>query len=167
MIDREDALRIAAREMRQGPVIIDPLFAPWRAASTGEPVLVYNLWKQPSYWLVPVVSGGRVIGFIRLLDTGAVSALGAYYRDPGQLENCPGLVTGIDAAEAAREVVARWAVDQGETALEPIYVHDGPPGREAWLVEILRDGRPVRWIFVTPAFVYERPAGSELEEGLE
>jgi len=50
-------------------------------------------------------------------------------------------------------------VESGDSALEPVYVHDGPYGREAWLVEVLRNGRPNRWIFVTPAFIYERTCG--------
>ena len=146
---------------------MDPLFAPWQTASLGEPVLVSNERKQPSYWLVPVEMGGRSIGYIRILGTGQVSALGAYYKDPAHLDAAPATVTGIDSVEAARQVATRIDPLQGETAGPPVYVHDGPPGREAWLVEVIKDGRPVRWLFVTPGGIYERPAGKTLDEGFE
>jgi hypothetical protein len=32
-----------------------------------------------------------------------------------------------------------------------MYVHDGPPGREAWVIEVSRQGRATRWIFVRRA----------------
>ena len=167
MVSREEALQIAARETRQGPALVDPLFAPWRSASLGEPVLVSDLWKQPTYWLVPVELGGRAIGYVRVLGTGRVGAMGVYYRNPAQLETAPATVTGIDSVEAARQAAIRIDPTRGETARPPIYVHDGPPGREAWLVEVVQDRRPVRWLFITQGGVYERPAGSTLDEGLE
>jgi hypothetical protein len=69
-------------------------------------------------------------------------------------------VTRIDAGAAAAQAAGRVHGARGETAAAPVYVHDGPPGREAWLVEVSRGGRPTRWIFVTPGAVYERPAGT-------
>jgi len=55
----------------------------------------------------------------------------------------------------------------GEAAADPVFIHDGPVGKEAWLIEVMRDRVPIRWIFVTPAFIYERPAGTGLSELLE
>jgi hypothetical protein len=167
LISRDEALQVAAQEIRQGPVLMDPFFAPWQSAHVGEPVLVSNVWKQPSYWLVPVERNERVIGFVRVLGTGQGSALGAYYRDPHQLDAAPGTVTGIDSAEAARQAAGRIDRTRGEIALPPVYIHDGPPGREAWLVEVVQNSHPVRWLFITPGGIYERPAGSTLDPTLE
>jgi hypothetical protein len=167
LISRQQALQAAKKEFRAGPALADPHYAPWKSASLGEPLLVSNVWKQPSYWLVPVERSERAIGFVRVTGTGRVSALGAYYRDPQQLESAPHTVTGIDSTEAARLASSHIAADQGESAGSPIYIHDGPPGREVWLVEVYKDGRPVRWLFVSSAGVYERPAGSLRDESLE
>ena len=46
-----------------------------------------------------------------------------------------------------------------------LLIHDGPPGREAWRVDVLRDGRLVRWIFVIPGGIYERAPGGVRGEG--
>jgi hypothetical protein len=163
----EQALEIAREEMKQPLVQQDPMFASWTDASLGQPVLVKDLFKQPSYWLVPVVIQEHVAGFIRVMGTGRIAAVGAFYQDPKQIESCPTIVTGMDASEASRQASERIDPAQGEVASDPIFVHDGPPGREAWLIEVTKEGRPSRWIFITPAFVYERMAGEFLDEALE
>jgi hypothetical protein len=167
LVDEEHAIESARAELREIALRGDPRFAAWDTASPGQPVLVRDVFRQPSYWVVPVLLRGRVRGFIRVLGTGRVAAYGAYARDPGRPADGPATVTGIDAEEAARRVRGRVRADRGETASEPVYVHDGPPGREAWLVEVARAGRPDRWLFVTAAGTYERPAGQPRDGGRE
>jgi hypothetical protein len=167
VIDAEHALGKAREELQRIHLRGDPLFAPWVAASPGQPVLVRDVARQPSYWVVPVVLQGRVCGFVRVLGTGQVSAFGAFNRNPGRFDGCPATVTGIEADEAARRAQARISPGQGEVASEPVYVHDGPPGREAWLIETFRDGKPSRWLFMTAAFTYERPAGHMRDQDRE
>lgn len=167
LISQEESLRLAQEELEKSGVLKERLFAPWTEASLGKPVLVRMVTGEPSYWTVPVLLIGRTIGFIRVLGTGRVAALGAFYQDLDQIRSCPLTVTGIDAVEAVQKVVDRVYVKNGESASEPIYVHDGPPGREAWRIEVYREGRPVRWIFITPVFVYERVAGELIDESLE
>ena len=167
MIDDEQAREQAQAALHQAPLLGDPLLAPWRAASLGQPVLVLDVWRRPSYWLVPVLLEGRAAGFVRVLEDGRVGAVGALYRDPTRLADSPAVVTGIDAPTAARRAVAHVWPEQGETAADPVFVHDGPPGREAWLIEVSRGGQAVRWVFVTPAFVYDRPAGQPRDEARE
>lgn len=131
----------------------DALFAPWHEAATGEPILVRTTSGEPSYWLVPVEALGRAIGFVRVALDGAVSAAGAFYRRPDELGACPPVVTGITAEDAVSAVVADIGIER--TALAAVFVHDGPPGREAWLV-----AGGGRRFFVTRGGVRERPAGS-------
>jgi hypothetical protein len=64
-------------------------------------------------------------------------------------------------------VIDQVRVGETETMAEPMYVHDGPIGREAWLVVIRDHGVPTRWVFVTPGGSYERPAGQVLPESPE
>ena len=167
-VSDSQAHSIARRELKRTPVIsIDPLFTPWSDASVGDPVLVRDVFKNPSYWIVPVLIHERVAGFIRVLGTGKVAALGTFYQDPSEIRTCPTTVTGINSSEAKHKAMERIHPEKGETALDPLFVHDGPPGREAWLIEVTKEGKPSRWIFVTPAFIYERLAGELLDETLE
>lgn len=166
-ISADQALEMAKEEIGRLLIQGDPMFAPWSDASLGQPVLVKDVFRNPSYWVVPVLVQERVTGFVRVLLTGRISAVGTFYRSPEQIEACPVVVTGIDAAEASRQAGERIRPAQGEAASDPVFVHDGPPGREAWLIEVLKDGKPSRWIFVTAAGIYERPAGELLDEALE
>ncbi|MDY7019160.1 MAG: hypothetical protein SU899_03700 [Chloroflexota bacterium] len=104
---------------------------------------------------------------MRVLETGRVAAIGAFYQDPRQIKFCPITVTGIAAEEAICRAEERIHPEQGEVASDPVFIHDGPQGREAWLIEVMKEGRSHRWIFVTQAFVYERLAGEQLDESLE
>jgi hypothetical protein len=165
-VGNEQAKELAAEEIKLSQIRKEPIFTPWREASLGTPVLVRNLFKEPSYWLVPVLRHGQVIGFVRVLGSGKVAHIGTFYQDPSKIEG-PTTITGIESTEASRKAVERIHRDQGESALDPIFVHDGPVGREAWLIEVVKDHIPIRWIFVTPGFVYERPAGEMLDEALE
>lgn len=166
-ITGDEALTAARREIKSAIVQDDPMFAPWSDSSLGQPVLVRTVFKQPSYWLVPVLVQERVVGFVRVLETGKVAAVGVHCRDPSRIATCPATITGIDAEEADRRARTRVHPELGETPMDPVFVHDGPPGREAWLIEVLKDDRPTRWVFVTPAFSYERRAGEMLREDRE
>jgi hypothetical protein len=129
--------------------------APLSKAKPGEPVIVKDLHKQPSYWLVPFIIEGKVAGFARVLGNGKIAQIGAF--NP---ENVPTLVSRIDASEARRVAAERISPEKGESLAVPVFVHDGPIGREAWLIEVLKDSKPTRWIFIiSPSTVYERQAG--------
>jgi hypothetical protein len=167
LINPKEAGRLAREELENSGILSEPLYAPWAKASLGKPVIVRTVFGEPSYYTVPVLLIERAVGFIRVLGTGRVAAIGAYYQNPAQIHTCPLTVTGIDAAESVRRASDRIHVENGESASEPIYVHDGPPGREAWRIEVYREGKPARWIFVTAAFVYERAAGELREDNIE
>jgi len=166
-IGRNAAKGKAAGELVQLHLNDDPAFAPWNGAQLGEPVIVKTVLGANSYWLVPVELNDRVIGFVRVMGNGTVAAVGTLYREPEHLNNCPSVVTGITAEEALNKIEDMVNTGQGELTGIPVFVHDGPPGREAWLVEVTAAGKPARWIFVTPAFVYGRPAGELHDDSLE
>ncbi|HEU4882003.1 MAG TPA: hypothetical protein VFT45_07160 [Longimicrobium sp.] len=157
MIGASEARTAAGPEVQGAPARIDPDFAVFHGAALGEPVLVYDVTRQPSYWTVPVVRTGRVVGFVRVSGTGEVEAVGSYCREISRLSQCPETLTRISAGEAERRAAALFEPSAGETASPPLYVYDGCPGQEAWLVEISARGRPVCRIFITAAEEYERP----------
>ncbi len=162
LIDENKAKELAGEELSQ--LEKEGLFTQWSNASIGAPVMVRNLFKEPSYWLVPVLILDKLAGFIRVLGSGKVAHIGTFYRDAKNIDG-PSVITGIVSTEASKRAAERIHI--GESASAPCFIHDGPIGREAWLVEVIKDGKPTRWIFVTPAFVYERPAGEMLNETLE
>ena len=149
-LSSEAAADLARRELAAQDTPGDPVTGNWSSAECGKPVLVRDLEKEASYWLVPVISQGQVAGAIRVMGDGVVAAI-ERFRKPGQV------VTGIDAAEARERAAKRIGPD--EVLGEPLFVHDGPPGREAWLVEVLNENRVVRWIFLSASGAFERPAG--------
>lgn len=110
---------------------------------------------------------GRVAGFLRILGTGRLADIGNYYRNPDEIKSCPNVLTGIDAQEAEHRARKKIIPEPGEVASGPVYVHDGPIGREAWLIETFKENKPYRWIFITSASIYERPAGNLLDEAVE
>jgi hypothetical protein len=167
MIDSRKALQRVAQELPRAPVLHDPLFSVWMEGEFGEPQLVCNLQKEPSYWVIPVEYGGRVVGFVRVLGDGRVTDYGVLYRDPQRLDGCPKVITGLEKSEALKIAQQRIDRDRFEEPSEPVYVHDGPIGREAWRIEVYQQGVPTRWIFVTPAFTYERPFGQQKPDGYE
>jgi hypothetical protein len=159
VIGAAEARRIAQMELSTVIQGDDAQFAPLRDAIIGDPVLVRTVFGEPSYWMAPACIAEHVAGFVRILGSGRVASVGTFCTNPSRLASCPAIVTGIDRAEAARRAAERIRIEEGDVALEPVYVHDGPYGREAWLVAVRRHDRPDRWIFVTAAFTYERPSG--------
>jgi hypothetical protein len=159
MIDAEAAIASAEAALADLRQQRDPMLLPWGEVSAGDPVLVHDVGGSPAYWLVPVRAERRAIGFARIDGRGRVAAIGITCRTPDRIAACPRLVTGLSAAEATAKALAEGGLAPGETLGEPRYVHDGPPGREAWLVETRLGGRPSRWIFVSAAGCYSRPAG--------
>jgi len=160
---KDEATRAAADVMETAS--LDQDLEWFRIASLGEPVVVRTVSGDPSYWLVPVQQGARVGGFVRVMQDGTVGAIGRFGGGPEHPHAWPTTVTGIDVEEAARR--ANELIAEGEQASEPMFVHDGPPGREAWLVTTFIAGGAARWIFVTPGFTYERHAGEPLDTYLE
>jgi hypothetical protein len=164
MIDADAALRAAIATLRGMQREGDPLLRPWGKLSPGTPVLVHDVAGTPSYWLVPFVAGDRAVAFARVDELGRTMAIGSACRTPGDVSTCPRVVTGISEQEAVAKVRAEGRLVPGETIARTRYVHDGPPGREVWLVATTRDGRPNRWLFVSRAGIYERPAGARIGE---
>jgi len=166
MIDAVTALKIARKQADGLRHSEDSLFTLWEQAICGAPVLVHDVYGRPSYWLVPVVKESYVVGFVRLTDAGDVMDLGSFCRDPRNIHTCPEHVTGI-SMENVRQKMNAVTLEPGEVAGMPLFVHDGPVGRETWRVETVLNGAAHRWFFISSGGIYERPAGSILDESSE
>jgi hypothetical protein len=153
MIDADAARASAARELENGPQNDDEQFSAWRGATAGEPQLVYDEFGKPGYWLVPIENQGRSVGAVRVLGSGRVAALIAYRAGSNLLE--------LTRAQVLEQAASEVADDGSEQIGNVLLIHDGPPGREAWRVEVIVAGNLQRWIFVTPGGIYQRTPGGE------
>lgn len=150
------AARAAADRHRRRLARLDPELEIWKAAAAEDPVLVHTLAGEPSYWLVPIESAGRLVGFVRVNRKGKPFAAGALGHGPRAAPSVVTWITAEEAAERARETVGGGAVLSG-----PIYVHDGPPGREAWRVDVREPDGGRRVLLVTRGGVGEPTGGGE------
>ena len=166
MIDRERAADIARDQIRHWVASGDPLFAAFPRGQTEVPVAVHTIWGEFSYWLVPYREGRYVVGFVRIAADGGVIAAGLFSPNPRHLQRCPQVVTGITPEEALNLVRAQTHPPDEEIGT-PLFIHDGPIGREVWFVPVTIGGKVRRWIFANRGGTYERPAGSLLDEELE
>ena len=136
-IHSAEAARVAADRYRRELVGFDPELGDWAAAEPGEPVLVHTLAREPSYWLVPLEGAAGLVGFVRVSGDGEPVAGG---RLGGGSASAPHVVTWITAEQAVERAQAE--ADPEAVIARPLYVHDGPPGREGWLVDVREpDGR--------------------------
>ena len=128
-----------------------------------QPMLVKDIDGNPSYWLVPVASGDRLVGFLRLGLEGDLLAYGRFGQGR-QLCDFPPL-SYLSNENAEREIYKAFG-DSHEEISPPRLVHDGPVDRIAWLSK----GRSVdgtkMLLFWTFGTSYSRPEGEEPEYGL-
>jgi hypothetical protein len=160
MIAAGEAAAAAAAALEAHRAEFDAMPASWPEPTVGAPVMVEDIAGAPAYWLVPFTAEGHVVGSARVDAEGRVLTIGMRPARSGSIGDRPLVVTLLTMEEAAN--AARALLEPGEDALSPRFVHDGPRGREAWLVETRRDGRPARWITVTPGGATARAAGAKL-----
>lgn len=77
-VNCDQALEIAKAEIKQSEVQRNLVYTSWSDASLGQPVLVEDVFKAPSYWIVPLLIQEQVAGFVRILGTGKVTAIGTF-----------------------------------------------------------------------------------------
>jgi len=155
-IDSEQATQIAQKELNILLIEQDSIFASWKKLSIGQSFLVNDIFKIPAYWLVSIMKQEHVIGFVSVMPTGKVAAIGTLCRDVKKIENCPSIVTGISKEDALQMIQKKNDLKENESISEPILVYDGSMGQEAWMVEVLSDNKIKQWIFATPGGTYSR-----------
>lgn len=156
--DDTDAFFDAASARSRALVALDhavlgPDMADLATAGLAAPLLVRTTGGTPSYWLVPLEIDERVVGFVRVTGSGGIAAVGRYGGSS---------TLDLDAGAVIDRVSDQ--LTDGEIADRPMLVHDGPPGREAWMLVTNVGETPARRLFVTPAGHYERNAGEEIAD---
>jgi hypothetical protein len=74
----DQALEIARAEIKQTKAQRNLTHSASSNASLGQPVLVKDVFKAPSYWIVPLLIQEQVAGFVRILGSGKVTAIGTF-----------------------------------------------------------------------------------------
>ena len=138
------------------------MISPWREAVLGDPILVRTVELEDSFWIVPVERPGRALGHIDIGPDGRVMGHAYLYENPDDLSVCPPLATRVSAEEAwelAEDLLKTYS--EGRFS-DPVFVHDGPHNRLAWMIEIHVEDEMVSRVFVTPGYAYERRKGDIL-----
>jgi len=129
----------------------------------GEPERVDTPEGALAYFLVPDRRDEGIVAVARVLPDGRVASVA---RLTAPAADCAVALTGLGAARVemlAEDIAARHgAMRVGK----PRLVHDGPIGREAWLLVVAEPGGTRRWVFVTAGGTYARMAGEPLSGGL-
>lgn len=138
------------------------MIGPWREAVLGDPVLVRTVELEKSFWIVPVERSGQTLGHIDISSDGDIWGYAFFYSNPADLSVCPPFATRI-SAEEAREVAADiLKTYTGGEFSSPVFVHDGPHNRLAWMIEVREKDKLASRVFVTPGYAYERRLDDEL-----
>ena len=149
-----DTARAIAEHERIRLTRADPTWAQWQNAVAGAPVLVHTMEGAPSYWLVPIdATGGSqdsFAGFVRVTLSGRVAAA-------GRMGGRTNVVTGITSDDARRAAAA--AVQPDAAIGTPVFVHDGPPGRDGWRVDVTTADGKQRILLVTRGGVTDAGGG--------
>jgi hypothetical protein len=151
--------RAAAERERRRLAKTDSSLRQWNDAVAGTPVLVHTAAGAASYWLVPIgppgdagtLPGEPVAGFVRVTLAGRVAAAGSFGGRPRPVTG----ITEADARAAAARAAPHTAVDT------PLFVHDGPPGREGWRVDVTGGDGMRRTLFITAGGVSQLTGGGE------
>ena len=160
MIEPNAARERAEEALHASIAAADPLFTVWRGLAAAPPRLVEDLSGQAAYWVVPFLSGSHAVGFARVHLDGTVAAIGVTCRTPETPALCPTPVFALSPQAVGDLVRAGVQIGPDEILVPPRLVHDGPPGREAWLTESRVGDRAHRWIFTGPGGSYVRSPGT-------
>lgn len=159
MINKGVAREVACNALSSRLIENNALFTPWAGLEVSSPRLVSDLAGRPSYWVVPLLCRRHTVGFVRLLSDGVVAAIGFTCRTPETPEACPTPDFVLTPQDVEAKFLPELSLQNGEKTSLPILVHDGPIGRESWLIKTRLNGVINRWIFVGRAGIYERAAG--------
>jgi len=133
----------------------DPLLKPWNDAAIGNPLQVFTVNLEPSFWIIPVQLNQKVIGHIEI-DNGRVTGFTLFYKNPESIQTCPKVVTRITAGEAKLEAKGILKKHINAVISEPVFVHDGPKNRLAWMFNVRYDDQIRYQVFATPGYAYQR-----------
>lgn len=109
------------------------------------PMPVRTLGGGFDHWYVPVLSGTRLVAFLRFAAGGELHGFSSFLRSPAGVRTAPAADDWINPVTVRRR--AETLREKGESVGEPFLSFDGAPDRIAWAVP-MSSGTKRRWIFV-------------------
>jgi hypothetical protein len=121
----------------------------------GEPAYVQSADATPGsgYWLVAGWSSSVIRAVARILRDGRVASVG---QISAPATDAAEAVTGLSGARVASlkgEIARTYS---GRIVSDPTLVHDGPVGREAWMLALQRDSGETLHLLATAGGTYVR-----------
>ncbi|MCZ7681609.1 MAG: hypothetical protein M5U28_23560 [Sandaracinaceae bacterium] len=105
-----------------------------------DPLPVTQPGGAPAGWLVGIVVGERLVGFLQFDLESRVLRTSWFPMRSESLEGCPLAVTWLDASAVSRR--ARELLESGEELDAPRLTYDREPSRLQWLVPVRVGSHP-------------------------
>jgi hypothetical protein len=151
-VDRNSVLKAVKKALTEHPVSGDLNFAILRKANASNPVIVKDDEGKDAFWLVPLLSGEKAVGFVRLEKNLRVSQVGIFGASAADRESW------VDASffdrpppEAINSIRVRYP---DMKMSDPVFSFDKSPAKWGWLIA-LSNNRKIS-IFVTPSGWHEK-----------
>ncbi|HUB47278.1 MAG TPA: hypothetical protein VMB73_20020 [Acetobacteraceae bacterium] len=121
----------------------------------GEPEYVRpaDVTPEPGYWLVAGRSNNTIQAVARILRDGRVATVGHISAPAADAAEA---VTGLSGARVASLTGDIAREHGGRIVSGPVLVHDGPVGREAWLLVLQQESGETLRVFATAGGTYVR-----------
>lgn len=102
-------------------------------ATLAAPKAISGPAGEPQGWLVPLLAGDRLLGYLRFTSSGSRRGLSSFQRQRGDLSSCPLAADWLDPDRIGAR--ARTQAGPDATAASPVLSYDGSPERLAWRVD--------------------------------
>lgn len=157
--------KAAVREALKSHIVKSEGFQNLSNSTAGTPVLIYSPDDLPEYWMVPYVSGTKVIGHalfdgrqklirVGIFDMGGDSGTG--YIDSSYFTKPPS-----DLLEEIRGKYPGYALSK------PVFSYDRTPARWSWRLGLTNNYENHKLIFILPGSWYEADEKKGPEMGME
>jgi hypothetical protein len=151
-VNRDSVLKAATKALNEQPISDDLNFATLRKASISNPIIVKDAECKDAFWLVPLLSEEKAVGFVRLeknLKVSQVSIFGASAADKESWVDA----SFFDRPPSKAITSIKLRYPDMEMS-EPVFSFDKSPAKWGWLIR-LSNKRKIE-IFVAPSGWHEK-----------
>jgi hypothetical protein len=145
-------LKAVKKALNTHPVSDDLNFVTVRKANASNPVIVKDDEGKDAFWLVPLLSGEKAVGFVRLEKNLRVSQVGIFGASAADRESW------VDASFFDRppsEVINSIRVRYPDMEMsEPVFSFDKSPAKWGWVIRLSNKRKIV--VFVAPSGWHEK-----------
>ena len=160
-LDRNSVFKAVEKALNEHPVSDDLKFATVRKANASNPIIVKDDEGKDVFWLVPLISGKKAVGFVRLEKNLRVSQVGIFGASAADQESW------IDASFFDRppsEVINSIRDRYPDMEMsEPVFSFDKSPAKWGWVIKLSNKHKIE--VFVAPSGWHEKTNRDTAFEG--